>query len=143
MALIHHAPALAEERSTNVMLGAEWQPDLWRGQALFEVNVFSTSLDDLFHVREADDPATPTKEFVKENFGRARVHGVEMNAGWGRGDAFVLQGAGRAAGPLRAPRTGLRQPRLLPHARGTATSRSPGATPASATGSPACATRVR
>ncbi len=92
MALIHHAPALGEERSTNVMAGAEWQPDLWRGQALFEVNVFSTSLDDLFHVREADDPETPTKEFVKENFGRARVHGVEMNAGWGRGDAFVLQG---------------------------------------------------
>jgi outer membrane receptor for ferrienterochelin and colicins len=83
---------LREETSTNYMLGAEWKPEAGRGQALVEINAFSTSLDDLFHVREADDPATDAQEFLKVNFGQARVYGVEMNAGWGMGDQFVLQG---------------------------------------------------
>ncbi len=85
-------PSLREERSTNYMLGAEWKPEAGRGQALFEVNGFLTSLDDLFFVRQDDDPATAALEYRKVNQGRARVYGVEMNAGWGIGDAFVVQG---------------------------------------------------
>ena len=85
-------PSLREERSTNYMLGAEWKPEAGRGQALFEVNGFLTTLDDLFFVRQDDDPATDALEYLKVNHGRAGVYGVEMNAGWGMGDAFVLQG---------------------------------------------------
>jgi outer membrane receptor for ferrienterochelin and colicins len=85
-------PALREERSTNYMLGAEWKPEAGRGQALFEVNGFLTTLDDLFFVQQDDDPATDALEYRKVNHGRADVYGVEMNAGWGVGDAFVVQG---------------------------------------------------
>jgi outer membrane receptor for ferrienterochelin and colicins len=63
-----------------------------RGQALFEVNGFLTTLDDLFFVQQDDDPATDALEYRKVNHGRADVYGVEMNAGWGVGDAFVVQG---------------------------------------------------
>jgi outer membrane receptor for ferrienterochelin and colicins len=90
--LIHLAPDLIEERSTNLMLGAEWKPTVGRGQALIEINGFSTRLTDLFHVQEADDVATDAVEFVKTNFGGARVSGVEVNLGWRIGDDFILQG---------------------------------------------------
>jgi outer membrane receptor for ferrienterochelin and colicins len=92
MRFIRIDPALREETSTNYMVGAEWKPEAGRGQALLELNGFLTTLDDLFLARESDDPATGPVEFVKVNHGRARVYGVEMNAGWGMGDAFVLQG---------------------------------------------------
>jgi outer membrane receptor for ferrienterochelin and colicins len=85
-------PDLREETSTNYMLGMEWKPEAGRGQALIEINGFLTTLDDLFHVREADDPATDAMELLKTNFGRARVYGVELNGGWGIGDQFILQG---------------------------------------------------
>ena len=85
-------PDLREERSLNTMAGFEWKPELGRGQALIEVNGFHTGLDDLFNVREADDPSTDLFEFQRVNAGRADVYGVEFNAGWGIGDAFVLQG---------------------------------------------------
>jgi outer membrane receptor for ferrienterochelin and colicins len=84
-------PSLREETSTNYMLGAEWKPEAGRGQALLEVNGFLTSLNDLFLARDDDDPNTDALEFLKENHGHARVYGVEMNAGWGIGDDFVLQ----------------------------------------------------
>jgi outer membrane receptor for ferrienterochelin and colicins len=90
--LIRLSPDLVEERSTNVMVGAEWKPMAGRGQALIEVNGFSTRLDDLFHVQAADDPATSPVEFVKTNFGGARVMGIEVNLGWGVGDDFIIQG---------------------------------------------------
>ena len=83
---------LREERSANYMAGFEWKPELGRGQALLEVNGFSTSLNDLFNVQEADNPLTPVTEFRKVNFGNARVYGIELNAGWGIGDDLVLQG---------------------------------------------------
>ena len=92
MRFIQLDPALREERSTNYMLGAEWKPEAGRGQALFEVNGFLTTLDDLFFVQQDDDPATDALEYRKVNHGRADVYGVEMNAGWGVGDAFVVQG---------------------------------------------------
>ena len=90
--IISTDPALREERSLNYMAGLEWKPEAGRGQALLEINGFHTSLRDLFHVQEADDPLTPFSEFVKVNHGGARVYGLELNAGWGIGDAFILQG---------------------------------------------------
>jgi outer membrane receptor for ferrienterochelin and colicins len=85
-------PNLREETSTNYMLGLEWKPTVGHGQGLLEANGFWTTLDDMFHVREHDDPATDAMELLKVNFGRARVYGVELNAGWGIGDQIVLQG---------------------------------------------------
>ena len=90
--LIHIDPSLREERSANYMGGFEWKPEIGRGQGLLEVNGFYTSLSDLFNVQEADDPATDLSEFRKVNFGEASVYGIELNAGWGIGDMFVLQG---------------------------------------------------
>ncbi|HUF24224.1 MAG TPA: TonB-dependent receptor [Vicinamibacterales bacterium] len=90
--IILQDPALREESSASYMAGFEWKPELWRGQALVEINAFDTRLADLFHVVEQDDPLTAPFEMLKTNFGRARVHGVEMNLGWGIGDALVLQG---------------------------------------------------
>jgi outer membrane receptor for ferrienterochelin and colicins len=90
--LIELDPDLREERSANYMGGFEWKPEIGPGQGLLEVNGFYTALSDLFNVQEADDPATGIAEFRKVNFGNARVYGVELNAGWGIGDTFVLQG---------------------------------------------------
>lgn len=90
--LIDVDPNLREERSANYMAGMEWKPEIGPGQGLFEINGFHTALSDLFHALAADDPATNVEEFRKVNFGSAQVYGVEMNAGWGIGDAFVLQG---------------------------------------------------
>lgn len=90
--IIEVDPGLREERSANYMAGFEWKPEAGPGQALLEVNGFYTALDDLFNVQEADDESTPLSEFRKVNFGQAQVYGVEINAGWGIGDTFVLQG---------------------------------------------------
>jgi outer membrane receptor for ferrienterochelin and colicins len=90
--IIHLAPGLTEERSTNYMLGAEWKPVAGPGQALVEINAFSTRLSNLFHVVDQDVAATDVIEFVKTNFGAARVYGVEMNLGWGIGDELIIQG---------------------------------------------------
>ena len=90
--IIHLAADLTEERSTNYMLGAEWKPVAGPGQALVEVNAFSTRLTNLFHVIEEDDARTDVLEFVKTNLGAARVYGIEVNLGWGIGDDFIIQG---------------------------------------------------
>ena len=85
-------PALRPERSVNVMAGGEWKPSLWGGQALLEVNGFSTRLRDQFHLQEQDIAGTPEREFLKTNLRTATVRGVEANVGWGRGDHLILQG---------------------------------------------------
>jgi outer membrane receptor for ferrienterochelin and colicins len=90
--IIHLSPDLREERSTNYMAGVEWKPFAGRGQALIELNAFSTRLTDLFHVVDHDDPNTAVVEFLKTNFGAARVAGVELNLGWGVGDELIIQG---------------------------------------------------
>jgi outer membrane receptor for ferrienterochelin and colicins len=90
--IIRLSPALREEHSTNMMAGFEWKPEARLGQGLLEVNAFRTRLTDLFHVGEADDPATPEFDFVKSNFGGASVYGVEMNIGWGIEDRLIFQG---------------------------------------------------
>jgi outer membrane receptor for ferrienterochelin and colicins len=43
-------------------------------------------------VQQDDDPSTDALEFIKTNFGGARVSGIEFNLGWGIGDDFILQG---------------------------------------------------
>ena len=90
--IINLSPDLSEERSTNYMVGAEWKPFVGIGQALVEVNAFSTRLTNLFHVVNHDNPATGEVEFLKTNFGAARVSGIEVNLGWGIGDEFIIQG---------------------------------------------------
>lgn len=90
--LILLSPDLREERSASFMLGAEWKPTLGGGQGLLEINGFYTRLSDLFHNREADRPETAAFEFLKVNFGGARVYGVEANVGWGIGDDLIFQG---------------------------------------------------
>lgn len=90
--LIVQDPDLREESADSFMAGFEWKPIAGRGQALVEVNAFDTRLRDLFHAIERDDPATPVFEMLKTNLGGARVHGVEVNLGWGIGDALVIQG---------------------------------------------------
>ncbi|HUF23849.1 MAG TPA: TonB-dependent receptor, partial [Vicinamibacterales bacterium] len=90
--IIRQDPDLRAETAASYMAGIEWKPVAWRGQALFELNAFDTRLSDLFHVIEQDDPLTPPFEMLKTNVGGARVHGIEMNVGWGIGDTLVLQG---------------------------------------------------
>ncbi|HUF46798.1 MAG TPA: TonB-dependent receptor [Vicinamibacterales bacterium] len=90
--VIHLDGDLREERATSLMAGVEWKPTAWRGQALVEVNVFHTRLTDLFHIIDDDDPLTSPFEVRKTNLGGARVYGVEINLGWGIGDALVVQG---------------------------------------------------
>jgi outer membrane receptor for ferrienterochelin and colicins len=92
MRIIEVDADLREEHSANYMAGFEWKPEAGRGQALFEVNGFYTTLQDLFNVQAADRAETAVSEFRKVNFGDARVYGIELNAGWGIGDSLVFQG---------------------------------------------------
>lgn len=85
-------PELRQESADSFMAGFEWKPVAGPGQALIEINAFDTRLRDLFHVIARDIPDTAPYEMFKTNVGGARVHGVEVNAGWGIGDRFVLQG---------------------------------------------------
>ena len=50
-------------------------------------------MDDLHHIQEQDDPTTPDTEFVRVNFGGAKVYGVELNPGYGVGGVWQVQGA--------------------------------------------------
>ncbi|MDQ3168879.1 MAG: TonB-dependent receptor [Acidobacteriota bacterium] len=90
--IITQDPGLREESSASFMAGFEWKPAAGPGQGLVEVNAFDTRLTDLFHVIARDLPGTATFEMLKTNVGDARVHGVEVNLGWGIGETFVLQG---------------------------------------------------
>lgn len=90
--IIRHSPGLREERSVNMLAGVEWKPLVFGGQALLEFNAFSTRLDDLFFNIEHPEPVTQSLEFLKVNLGAAHVFGAEFNAGWGIGDALVIQG---------------------------------------------------
>ncbi|MGE3276919.1 MAG: TonB-dependent receptor [Vicinamibacterales bacterium] len=89
--LVVQGQDLREERSASLMAGAEWKPVVGAGQALIELNVFSTRLSDLFFTRWADRPETAAIEFEKTNLGGARVSGAEVNLGWGIGDDFIVQ----------------------------------------------------
>ena len=80
--VVRDDPGLREETSASRMASLEWRPTVSRRASMaFDATVFDTRIDDLFHRLEADDPATPELEFVRTNFGRARVRGVEV--GWG------------------------------------------------------------
>ena len=79
--VVRDDPALREETSAARMLSLEWRPMIGRRVAMaVDSTFFDTRIENLFHNRQADDPATDELEFVRTNFGHARVRGVEV--GW-------------------------------------------------------------
>lgn len=98
--IVRNAPDLEEESSLNRSLSLEWRPELGRkGRALVEAHLFKTTIDELFHSSETDDPATEAIEFTKVNFGRATVEGVELSGAlrwsstWSLEAGYVIQTA--------------------------------------------------
>ncbi len=89
---VRQSPDLREERSTNVLAGAEWKPLVWGGQALVEVNTFSTRLHDQFLTIVDRTAPADALAFLKVNLGDAHVYGTEVNLGWGMGEQVVAQG---------------------------------------------------
>ncbi len=91
--VVRDDPALREETSAARMVSLEWRPEVGRRTSMaLDVTVFDTRIDDLFHSVEADDPVTPEFEFLRTNFGRARVRGVEVGWGLRRGGMSVDAG---------------------------------------------------
>jgi outer membrane receptor for ferrienterochelin and colicins len=91
-AVIRNAPDLTQENGTSYMIGGEWTPSWAEHSALFEINTFNTRLTDLFKVVDADQPETTEFEFLRINLGEARVLGIEVNAGYGFGQRFKIEG---------------------------------------------------
>lgn len=90
--VIRQAEGLVEERSNAYLASLEWRPTFGRkGSAAFEVAAFSTDLQDLFDVVEADNPVTPQREFLRVNAEGARVEGVELTASVRWGSRLNLQ----------------------------------------------------
>ncbi len=85
--VVRPSPDLVQETSRAYLASLEWRPTFARkGSASFELAVFQTDLQDLFHVIDADDPTTPEQEErLRINFGGARVAGLEFSASvrWG------------------------------------------------------------
>lgn len=80
--VVRDDPGLREETSAARMVSLEWRPTVGRRISMaVDSTFFDTRIDDLFHNLEADNPATPEFEFLRTNFGRARVRGMEI--GWG------------------------------------------------------------
>ncbi len=93
--VVRDDPALREETSAARMVGIEWRPMVGRRTAMaVDSTFFDTRIDDLFHRLEADEPGTPELEFVRANFGRARVRGLEL--GWGLRHGGLTVDAGYA-----------------------------------------------
>ncbi len=91
--VVRDDPALREETSAARMLSLEWRPVIGRRVAMaVDSTFFDTRLENLFHNREADDPATEELEFVRTNFGHARVRGVEVGWSLRRGGLAVDAG---------------------------------------------------
>lgn len=91
--VIRNAPGLVEEQAVNAIVGAEWRPRLGPSlPAQLELNLFHTRVQDIFGLVEADDPATTNEqELERRNLGRARVQGIELNAGLQAGARLTLQ----------------------------------------------------
>ncbi len=93
--VLRNAEGLREERSASRLLSWQWRPRFGRRlNASFEVNAFSTTLDDLFLQVERDDVTTPAVEFERINFGRAEVEGVELNLGLRLGSQLAVDLSG-------------------------------------------------
>ena len=91
--VVRDDPALREETSAARMLSLEWRPMIGRRVAMaVDSTFFETRIENLFHNREADDPATDELEFLRTNFGRARVRGVEVGWSLRRGGLAVDAG---------------------------------------------------
>ncbi len=84
--VVRNAPDLDAERSTSSLISLEWRPRVRLGgdrgsSAYLELNAFQHRLQDLFHLVETDEPATPEIEWTRGNFGGARIRGVELAGG--------------------------------------------------------------
>ena len=91
--VVRDDPALREETSAARMLSLEWRPMIGRRVAMaVDSTFFDTRIENLFHNRQADDPATDELEFVRTNFGHARVRGVEVGWSLRRGGLAVDAG---------------------------------------------------
>lgn len=91
--VVRDDPALREETSAARMLSLEWRPMIGRRVAMaVDSTFFDTRIENLFHNRQADDLATDELEFVRTNFGRARVRGVEVGWSLRRGGLAVDAG---------------------------------------------------
>ncbi len=91
--VVRDDPALREETSAARMLSLEWRPTVGRRAAMaVDSTFFDTRIENLFHNRQADDPATDELEFVRTNFGHARVRGVEVGWSLRRGGLAVDAG---------------------------------------------------
>jgi outer membrane receptor for ferrienterochelin and colicins len=89
--VIRNAADLKEESSTTLMAGAEWKPRWGDGGGLVEVNLFRTTLKNLFNVVEDDLPETEEMEFTRVNFGTAKVYGAEINLGYVLNPSIEIQ----------------------------------------------------
>ncbi|MXX76139.1 MAG: TonB-dependent receptor [Holophagales bacterium] len=126
--VVRDDPGLREETSVSRMLSVEWRPMVGERTAMaFDSTFFDTTIADLFHNREADDPATPELEFLRTNFGHARVAGVE--AGWSlrRGRLAVDLGYGWQRAEFGHPEPDFGSTRMFrtPERYGTASVRWP------------------
>ena len=91
--VVRDDPALREETSAARMLSLEWRPMIGRRVAMaVDSTFFDTRIENLFHNRQADDRATDELEFVRTNFGHARVRGVEVGWSLRRGGLAVDAG---------------------------------------------------
>jgi len=126
--VVRDDPGLRDEKSAARMLSVEWRPMVGRRTALaIDSTFFDTRIADLFHNLEADDPATPEVEFLRTNFGRARVRGMEI--GWGLRRGGLVLDAGyvwqRAEHGDAEPDFGSRSMFRTPERYGTASAQWP------------------
>ncbi|MYF04153.1 MAG: TonB-dependent receptor [Holophagales bacterium] len=126
--VVRDEPGLREETSVSRMLSVEWRPLVGERTAMaFDSTFFDTTIADLFHNREADDPATPELEFTRTNFGRARVAGVEVGWSLRRGRLAVDAGYGWQRAEFGHPEPDFGSTRMFrtPERYGTASVRWP------------------
>ncbi|MCY3968683.1 MAG: TonB-dependent receptor [Acidobacteria bacterium] len=126
--VVRDDPGLREETSLSRMLSVEWRPMVGERTAMaFDSTFFDTTIADLFHNREADDPATPELEFTRTNFGRARVAGVEVGWSLRRGRLAVDLGYGWQRAEFGDPEPDFGSTRMFrtPERYGTASVRWP------------------
>jgi len=89
--VIRNSRDLRKESSLTYTFSTEWRPQLGRGSAMLDFNLFHTAIRNLFNVQEDDDPRTPDLEFIRVNSGKVKVSGVELNLGYGISEKFQVE----------------------------------------------------
>lgn len=126
--VVRDDPGLREETSVSRMLSVEWRPMVGeRTTMALDSTFFDTAIADLFHNREVDVPATAELEFMRTNFGRARVAGVEVGWSLRRGRLAVDAGYGWQRAEFGHPEPDFGSTRMFrtPERYGTASVRWP------------------